>query len=333
MLNSLSGKWFIFVSLVFQEFSLALSIGNSSSAFSFCLTFSAFVNLSLLLSGRLVLIWECPCTVCMCLIFLVGGLGLIWMQVMSFLLSLGYAGSYHLVGGGTEDRGVRVGAGCEAGLSLCSNGGGFWWSGLSWFCSVCFPLFQNWDSCPRRRGAEESGVCVGSCLRSAEDRSLSCVWCAAAFAGAQSCFLFSTQMQSWVWVSFLPQSQSVHPASVVPAPLWSHTTRLGGPHGLTACVEKWTIWSSPHEIARMLWMCCLIKCQQWLPPPTQVPHRDWHISVSTVRSSIWLWPPQIQCFTLMWSESEGSAEHLGSGWVHGEVVVDTWKASVCTSYE
>ena len=29
----------------------------------------------------------------------------------------------------------------------------------------------------------------------------------------------------------------------------------------------------------------------------------------------------------------GSAEHLGSGWVHGEVVVDTWKASVCTSHE
>lgn len=193
--------------------------------------------------------WECPCTVCMCLIFLVGDLGLIWMWVMSFLLSLGYTGSYYLVGGGTKDRGARTG--CETGLSLCSNGGGIWYSPGSqdWAGSVlfvCFPLFQNGDSCPRRRGAEESGVCVGSCLGSAEDRSLSCLWCAATCVGAQSCFLLSTQMQSWVWVSFVPQSQSVHPASVVPAPLWSHIidggARMDSRHVLRT--ELW--WSSPH---------------------------------------------------------------------------------------
>ena len=47
-LNYLSGKLFISVSLFifFQEFSHACSIESSSSAFSFCLTFSASVNLS-----------------------------------------------------------------------------------------------------------------------------------------------------------------------------------------------------------------------------------------------------------------------------------------------
>ena len=41
----LSGKIFISVSLYFQGFSLALSIESFSSAFSFCLTFSASTNL------------------------------------------------------------------------------------------------------------------------------------------------------------------------------------------------------------------------------------------------------------------------------------------------
>ena len=43
-LNSLSGNLFISVSLIFRDF-LLLSIESHSSAFSFCFTFSAFMNL------------------------------------------------------------------------------------------------------------------------------------------------------------------------------------------------------------------------------------------------------------------------------------------------
>ena len=50
-LNSLSGKLFICVSLLFQEFSFALSSESSWPAFSFRLTFSASMNLGLMLKG------------------------------------------------------------------------------------------------------------------------------------------------------------------------------------------------------------------------------------------------------------------------------------------
>lgn len=50
-LNSLSGKLFICVSLFFQEFSFALSSESSWPAFSFRLTFSASMNLGVMLKG------------------------------------------------------------------------------------------------------------------------------------------------------------------------------------------------------------------------------------------------------------------------------------------
>ena len=79
VLNSSSGKLFFSVSL----FSLALLIESSSFAFSFCLTFSASVNLDE--TVKLVLLWEHYYTDSVCPVPLVRELDLTWMKVTSFL--------------------------------------------------------------------------------------------------------------------------------------------------------------------------------------------------------------------------------------------------------
>ena len=55
---------------------------------------------------------------CVCLMPLVGGLDLIWMQVIVF--PQGVQAAITVVGGGAGDGGAMGGVWCEGGLPLCS---------------------------------------------------------------------------------------------------------------------------------------------------------------------------------------------------------------------
>ena len=117
-LNSLSGKNCYLCFIIFQRFSLALSINSSSSAFFILLNFPSMTS--------------CETVTAVLKVFLCGSIPIhiAWVQslwwrarfdvVANLNFSSGCADSYHLGSGWSGDGGARAGIRCEMGLPLCS---------------------------------------------------------------------------------------------------------------------------------------------------------------------------------------------------------------------